>query len=88
MATATEAMATTAPIAIPVNTVQSDEKSKYVYVAEKQGDQLIAKKKTITIGELYGELVEVKSGLTAGEQLITQGFQNIYDGQVLKTELK
>ena len=42
----------------------------------------------ITIGELYNQFVEVKSGLTAGEQLITEGFQNIYDGQVLRIDTK
>ena len=75
-------------IAIPVNTVGTDEKGKYVYVAVTEGSKLVARKKQITIGELYNQLIEVKSGLAAGEQLITEGFQNIYDGQILKTDIK
>jgi membrane fusion protein (multidrug efflux system) len=73
-------------IAIPVNTVGTDEKGKYVYVAIVEGSKLIARKKQIIVGELYNELIEIKSGLSAGDQLITDGYQNIYDGQLLKTD--
>ncbi|MBH2003969.1 MAG: efflux RND transporter periplasmic adaptor subunit [Sphingobacteriia bacterium] len=71
-------------IAIPVNTVQSDEKSKYVFIAVQEGKKLVARKKLIQVGELYGQLIEVKSGLSKADQLITQGYQGIYDGQSLK----
>jgi RND family efflux transporter MFP subunit len=71
-------------IVIPVNTVQSDEKTKYVYVAVKEGDRIIARKKTVIVGELSGADIEIKSGLAAGDQLITEGFQNLYEGQVIK----
>jgi RND family efflux transporter MFP subunit len=75
-------------IAIPVNTVGTDEKGKYVYVAVSEAGKIVARKRIIVIGELYNQSVEVKTGLQAGEQLITEGFQNIYDGQLLKTEVK
>ncbi len=75
-------------LAIPVNTVGTDEKGKFVYIAVMEGNKLIARKKLITIGELSDKLIEVKSGLNAGEQLITEGYQNIYDGQLLKTDVK
>ena len=75
-------------ITIPVNTVGTDEKGKYVFIAVTEGGKLIARKKQIIVGELYSQLIEVKNGLTAGEQLITEGFQNIYDGQLLKTDMK
>ena len=75
-------------IAIPVNTVGTDEKGKYVYISVSEGGKLIARKKQITVGELYNELIEVKTGLAAGDQLITEGFQNIYDGQLLKVDTK
>ena len=78
-----------AAVVIPVNTVQSDEKNKYVYVLEKNSKgKSIAKKKIINIGDVYGELVEIKAGLTAGEQLITEGYQNLYEGQLVGTDVK
>lgn len=75
-------------IAVPVNTVATDEKGKYVYVAVTEGGKLVARKKQIVVGELYGEKIEVKSGLTPGDQLINDGYQNIYDGQLLKVDNK
>lgn len=73
-------------IAIPVNTVQTDDKGKYVYVAVQEGTKTLARKKQIVVGELNGALIEIKNGLTAGDKLITEGFQNIYEGQLLRTE--
>jgi multidrug efflux pump subunit AcrA (membrane-fusion protein) len=73
-------------IAIPVNTVSTDEKGKYVYVAVTEGKKTVARKKNIIIGELYNQMIEVKSGLAAGDKLITDGYQDIYEGQVLKIQ--
>lgn len=75
-------------IAIPVNTVGTDEGGKYVYVAVMEGNKLVARKKQIVVGELSGELIEAKSGLSSGDQLITDGYQNIYDGQLLRTDMR
>ena len=72
-------------IAIPVNTLQTGENGKYVLVAVKEGNQLVAKKRDVTIGELYGDNIEIKSGLQPGDQLITDGFQGLFDGQPIVT---
>ena len=72
-------------ITVPLNVVQTDEKGKYVYVMEKNGSKNIARKKTVTVGQAYGENIEIKAGLAAGEQLVTEGYQNLYDGQVITT---
>ena len=48
-------------IVIPVNLVQSDESSKYVYVLEKVSNgKTVARKKKVLIGEVYGDNVEIK----------------------------
>lgn len=70
-------------LAININTVQTDEKGKYVYIAVPNGNKLIARKKMIVVGEVNGQLIEVKSGINAGDQLVTEGYQNIYEGQLL-----
>ncbi|MBL7721227.1 MAG: efflux RND transporter periplasmic adaptor subunit [Chitinophagaceae bacterium] len=72
-------------IAVPVNVVQSDEKGKYVYVMEKSGDKMIARKKTVNVGEVYNGVIEIKNGLSGGEVLITEGYQSIYDGPAVTT---
>jgi RND family efflux transporter MFP subunit len=70
-------------IVVPVETVQSDEKGKYVYVLTQEGNKTIARKRTITIGEFYDELIEVNAGLATGDKLITKGYQGLYDGQLI-----
>ncbi|WP_132051057.1 efflux RND transporter periplasmic adaptor subunit [Pseudocnuella soli] len=75
----------TGAVTIPVNTLQNDDKGKYVMVAIKEGDRMIARKIYVQVGELYQDQLEVKSGLQGGEQLITDGFQSLYDGQPIKT---
>ncbi len=74
-----------ATIVVPVNVVQSDEKGKYVYVMEKAGDKMLARKKPVDIGEAYNGNIEIKNGLTGGELIITEGYQAVYDGQVVTT---
>ncbi|HEY0058524.1 MAG TPA: efflux RND transporter periplasmic adaptor subunit [Flavisolibacter sp.] len=73
-------------ITIPVNTLQNDDKGKFVMVAVNEGGKLIARKRTIVVGELYQDQLEVRSGLQAGDQLITEGFQNLYEGQLITTK--
>ena len=69
-------------VVIPINVVQSDETGKYVFVLSKSSNgKTIAHRVIVTIGEVYGENVEIKAGLNAGDQLVTEGFQNLYEGQ-------
>jgi membrane fusion protein, multidrug efflux system len=73
-------------VVIPINVVQTDEKGKYVFVSQKLSNgKTVATKKNIIIGEVYGQLTEVKAGLAAGEQLITEGYQSLYEGQLIGT---
>jgi RND family efflux transporter MFP subunit len=74
-----------ATIAVPVNVVQADEKSKYVYVVEKTGDKLVARKRIVDVGEAYAGMMEIKNGLQGGDVIITEGYQTVYDGQAVTT---
>ena len=71
---------------INVNTLQNDEEGKFVLVAAKEGDKLIARKRKVIVGQTYGDQAEIKQGLKAGDQLITEGYQAIYDGQLITTK--
>lgn len=75
-------------IVVPVSTVQTDEKGKYVYVLATENGKKIARKKQVSIGELNGDDIEIKAGLAAGDQLITEGHLSLYDGQSITTEVK
>lgn len=77
--------ASSSAISIPVNTLQNDDKGKFVMVAVKENGKMIARKRPINIGELYGDRLEVKGGLQSGDTLIVEGFQGLYDGQLITT---
>ena len=68
-------------ISIPVNVVQSDESGKYVFVLDKSGSNMIARRRTIALGQVQNERVEIKAGLSNGDILISAGYQGLYDGQ-------
>lgn len=70
-------------IVIPVNTLQTDEKGKFVLVAVEENGKLVARKKHVQTGALYAEQLEILSGLQAGDKVITEGYQELYDGQLL-----
>lgn len=72
-------------ITIPVNVLQTDQQGKYVLVAVQENKRLVARKKRVNVGELYNDRLEVTAGLADGDQLITQGFENLYEGQTITT---
>ena len=56
-----------------------------MFVIATENGKKIAKKKTVQVGEIYGDNIEVKGGLNVGDQVITEGFQSLYEGQVVTT---
>jgi RND family efflux transporter MFP subunit len=69
-------------IVIPINMVQTDEMGKYVFILVKSSNgKATAHKVPVVIGEVYGDNVEIKGGLKAGDELITEGYQSLYEGQ-------
>jgi RND family efflux transporter MFP subunit len=75
-------------ISIPVNLLQTDEKGKFVYVAVMEAGKMFARKKMVSTGEFYGNNIEVLGGLAAGDILISEGYQSIYEGQLISTSIK
>ncbi|MEO6453946.1 MAG: efflux RND transporter periplasmic adaptor subunit, partial [Ginsengibacter sp.] len=73
-------------LAVPVATLQNDEKGKFVMVASSQKGKLYAHKRMVNIGSLNGNMLEIKTGLQKGDTLITEGFQSLYEGQLISTE--
>jgi RND family efflux transporter MFP subunit len=67
-------------IVIPVKTIQKDEtNSFYVFIAE--GNK--AKKRIVNLGKEYGGKVEVKSGLSENDILVTNGYDIINEGDLI-----
>jgi membrane fusion protein (multidrug efflux system) len=75
-------------LTVPINTLQSDDKGKFVMVATKEKDKLVAHKKVVQTGEFYADRIEIKSGLQVGDAIITDGYQGLYEGQLITTAAK
>lgn len=72
-----------AAIVITESFVQNTEQGSIVYVAETEGNKKIARAKVVKTGLSYDGKIEIISGLTSGDLLITQGYQEIVDGQLI-----
>ena len=73
-------------IVVPVSILQTDESGKYTFVLATEKGKQVARKRPVTAGEVYGEQIEIKQGLNSGDQIITLGYQGLYDGQVITTQ--
>jgi membrane fusion protein, multidrug efflux system len=68
-------------IVINQNLIQNTENGQLVYVAVSEGGKRVAKARKVATGQSYGGQIEITQGLSAGDQLITQGYQEVTDGQ-------
>jgi RND family efflux transporter MFP subunit len=70
-------------LVIDQNFIQSTENGQVVYVAATEGNKKVAKARPIKTGLSYNGKVEILEGLSAGDQLITLGYQEVSDGQTI-----
>jgi membrane fusion protein (multidrug efflux system) len=71
-------------IVIPVNCIQNADGENFVYLAIKEGTKTIAKKRIIKVGVTYNDKAEIIAGITKGDQLITEGYSDLNDGELIK----
>lgn len=70
-----------AAMVVPVAAVQKTSDGEYVYMAAgTSGNKYVAKRKAVTTGKSYNGKVEITSGISSGERIITFGSQNLVDG--------
>jgi membrane fusion protein (multidrug efflux system) len=71
-------------VSIPSNYIQKEPSGgTFVMVAEKKGKELFARKKLVTTGISYNDMIVINEGLTVNDELITNGFQDVVDGQLI-----
>ncbi len=70
-------------LVVDQNLVQNTEKGKVVFVAVARGNEKVAEARVVETGLSYNGKIEILSGLTAGDMLITQGYQEVVDGQAV-----
>jgi RND family efflux transporter MFP subunit len=71
-------------IAIPQNFIQSSkDQGTYAFIAKEVNGKKMAERAFIKPGVTYNGLTEILSGLKDGDKLITAGFKDLYDGQII-----
>lgn len=70
-------------LVIKQNYIQSTEFGDVVYVAEMEGNKKVAKSRKIKTGVSYNGEIEITEGLRAGDLIVTEGYQDLVDGQVI-----
>ncbi|MGI4760214.1 MAG: efflux RND transporter periplasmic adaptor subunit [Janthinobacterium lividum] len=69
---------------LPVDLIQHDEENAYVLIVNREGGKATAAKRVIKTGQTYNGKQEITSGLKAGDEVISAGYQNLNEGQLLK----
>lgn len=70
-------------IVIPRNLIQRTEEGDLVYVAVQEGGKKIVRSREVTTGLMYDGNIEILTGLNIGDMLITEGYQDVVEGQVV-----
>ena len=73
-----------AALSVPQNYIQkSPDEGSFVFVGVEENGKKIARKKIITPGVTYNGLTEITAGLTVGDMIITAGYKDLYNGQLI-----
>ena len=70
---------------VPLDAIYQTQNESYVYVATTSATGVLqAKSKKVTLGDVYGDYVEVTTGLVSNDQVVTT--RNVVDGDTLTIE--
>jgi multidrug efflux pump subunit AcrA (membrane-fusion protein) len=73
-------------LAVPINLVQNSEEGNYVMVAETKGSESVARRKMVKTGKTGTDRVEILEGLQSGDRLISVGYQELNEGDLLQVK--
>lgn len=71
-------------LSVPVSIIKEGQTGKYLFAAREENGKTIARKLLVEMGETYSGLAEIKSGIVQGDKIITAGYNNLIDGQIIK----
>jgi RND family efflux transporter MFP subunit len=73
-------------LTVPVVAVSRISGQYFCFVAEGQGDKLVARQRPVQVGEVLGDDYIVAGGLKAGDRIVVSGVQKLGDGAPIKPE--
>jgi len=69
---------------VPITLIRDSQSGKFIYVAKEENGTLVARRLPVTVGSTYNGLAEITSGITAGDKIITTGFNSLLDGELIQ----
>lgn len=70
--------------AVPITLIRESQSGKFIYVAKEENGKLVARRLPVTVGSTYNGLAEITSGISAGDKIITTGFNSLIDGELIQ----
>jgi RND family efflux transporter MFP subunit len=71
-------------LVIPINAIQTADGKQYVFVAVQKGKTIVAQKRDVKAGPMYNGKAEIIEGLNPGDQLISTGYQDLNDNEIIR----
>jgi membrane fusion protein, multidrug efflux system len=71
-------------VVIPSKLIQRDNHGEFVFIAEMDGEELVARKVQVERGMTYKNSTVINDGLKGAETLINEGFRDVAEGTKLK----
>jgi RND family efflux transporter MFP subunit len=71
---------------VPVLAVQRISGQPFVFVAEGEGTNLVARQRAVRVGPILGNAYQVQSGLEPGDRLVVSGVQKLANGAPIRPE--
>jgi RND family efflux transporter MFP subunit len=73
-----------AAILAPLNLIQNENNLQFVYVAVNENGVLTARRRAVTVGQVYAGNAELTSGLSVDDKLITTGYSELTEGMAIE----
>lgn len=73
-------------LTVPINIVQSTNEENYLFVAEQNGSDWVAKQKSVVTGSSYDDEIIIEEGIQTGDRVITVGYDGLNDGDLLSIQ--
>jgi len=73
-----------AALVVPSEIIKKDIKGYFLYVLEEKEGKNIARKVYISPGVFYKDKTQVNKGLTPGDRVITEGYDQVTNGEIVK----
>lgn len=71
---------------VPSIIIKKDFEGNYLYVAKQEGKHLVARKTYVNVSKTYNNVSMIESGLSLGDQIITEGFSQVVNGVLINNK--